>query len=247
MKFAGEVALITGASKGIGAQIAKQLALKGIMVLINFSSSVEDAAKLQQEIRRQGGECELYQFDVSDFQKTQETVKSIIEKYKRVDYLVNNAGITSDNLLLRMSEEEFDRVININLKGVFNCTKHISRYMIKNKFGVIINISSVVGLMGNAGQSNYSASKAGLIGFTKSLAKELGSRNVRVNAIAPGFIETEMTEKLNIIQKKSLISSIALKRLGTTNDVANLVEFLLSEEASYITGEVINISGGLYI
>jgi 3-oxoacyl-[acyl-carrier protein] reductase len=247
MKFAGDVALITGASKGIGAQIARQLAQKGLKVLINYASSDDKAIKLQQEIRKDGGECELFKFDVSDFEKTKEAVDAIIKKYKKIDYLINNAGVTADNLLLKMKEEDFDKVISVNLKGAFNCTKHISRYMIKSRFGVIINVSSVVGLMGNAGQSNYSASKSGLIGLTKSLAKELGSRNIRVNAIAPGFIETEMTEKLNILQKKTLTSSIALRRLGSVEDVANLVEFLLSEHSSYITGEVINISGGLYI
>ena len=247
MKFVGNVALITGASKGIGAQIARQLAQKGITVLINYSSSDDAAVALQQEIRRDGGECELYKFNVADFSQAKSAIDEMIKKYKKLDYLINNAGITSDNLLLKMSEEEFSKVIDVNLKGAFNCTKHVSRWMIKNKFGVIINISSVVGLMGNAGQSNYAASKSGLIGFTKSLARELGSRNIRVNAIAPGFIETEMTEKLNIIQRKTLVSSIALKRLGKTEDVANLVEFLISEEADYITGETINISGGLYI
>ncbi len=247
MKFAGEIALISGASRGIGAQMARQLAQRGIKVIINYSKNTDAAASLQQEIRREGGECEIMQFNVSDFEETKNAVSNIIEKNKRIDYLVNNAGITADNLILKMGEDEFGRVIDVNLKGAFNCTKHVSKWMIKHKFGVIVNIASVVGLMGNAGQSNYAASKAGLIGFTKSLAKELGSRNIRVNAVAPGFIETEMTEKLNIIQKKSLIGSIALKRLGTTKDVANLVEFLLSENASYITGEVINISGGLYI
>ncbi len=247
MKFAGEIALISGASRGIGAQMARQLAQRGIKVIINYSKNTDAAASLQQEIRREGGECEIMQFNVSDFEETKNAVSNIIEKNKRIDYLVNNAGITADNLILKMGEDEFGRVIDVNLKGAFNCTKHVSKWMIKHKFGVIVNMASVVGLMGNAGQSNYAASKAGLIGFTKSLAKELGSRNIRVNAVAPGFIETEMTEKLNIIQKKSLIGSIALKRLGTTKDVANLVEFLLSENASYITGEVINISGGLYI
>ncbi len=247
MRFAQNVALITGASRGIGSHIAKRLAGRGLKIIANYSSNTDAATELQQEIRREGGECEVMQFNVADFEETKEAVGEIIKKYKRIDYLVNNAGVTSDNLILKMSEEEFDRVISVNLKGVFNCTKHVSRWMIKHKFGVIVNVSSVIGLMGNAGQSNYAASKAGIIGFTKSLAKELGSRNIRVNAIAPGFIETEMTEKLNILQRKNLIGAIALRRLGSPEDVANLVEFLLSEEASYITGEVINISGGLYI
>ncbi len=247
MRFSGEVVLVTGASRGIGAQIARRLAGRSLKVIANYSKNMEAATAVADEIRREGGYCELMQFDVSDYNAVGEAIGAIVKKYGRLDYLINNAGVTADNLVLKMSEEEFDRVIKVNLKGAFNCCRHAARWMIKKRFGVIINISSVVGLMGNAGQANYSASKAGLIGLTKSLAKELGSRNIRVNAIAPGFIETEMTEKLNIIQKKALISSIALKRLGTTEDVAALVEFLISEEASYITGEVINISGGLYI
>ncbi|HHS48529.1 MAG TPA: SDR family oxidoreductase, partial [Desulfurella acetivorans] len=165
----------------------------------------------------------------------------------KIDYLVNNAGIVSDNLIIKMKEEEFDKVVRLNLYGTFNCSKVAAKYMLKQRFGVIVNISSIIGLFGNAGQSNYAASKAGIIGFTKSLAKELGSRNIRVNAVAPGFIETDMTNGLNIIQKKFLTDRIALKRLGSSQDVANLVAFLLSEEASYITGETIGINGGLSI
>ncbi len=247
MRFKGSVALVTGASRGIGAQIAYQLALRGITVLVNFSRSKEAAVELAQKIRRDGGTCDLLKFDVSNFEEVESSVGDVISKYKRIDYLVNNAGITKDNLILRMSKEEIDAVIDVNLKGVVNCCKHVSKFMVKNKFGVIVNISSVVGLMGNAGQVNYAASKAGIIGLTKSLAKELGSRNIRVNAVAPGYIETEMTEKLHMLQKKALMSNLIIKRLGTPEDVANVVEFLLSEEASYITGEVINVSGGLYI
>ena len=247
MKFKGEVALITGASRGIGSQIAYKLAMRGIVVLINYSRSEEAALKLAQDIRREGGVCDVVKFDVSNFDEVGSAVEDVIKKHKRIDYLVNNAGITKDNLILRMSKDEIDAVIDINLKGALNCSRHVGKYMVKNKFGVIVNISSVVALMGNAGQSNYSASKAGLIGLTKSLARELGSRNIRVNAVAPGYIETEMTEKLNVLQKKALMGNLVIKRLGTPEDVANVVEFLLSEEASYITGEVINVSGGLYI
>jgi len=247
MKFKGNVALITGASRGIGAAIAYRLSLKGITVLINYSRSEEAAVELAQKIRREGGNCDLVRFDVSNYDEVEVAVKEIVDKHKRIDYLVNNAGITKDNLILRMTRDEIESVLDVNLKGTINCCKHVSKYMVKNKFGVIVNISSVVGLMGNAGQANYASSKAGLIGLTKSLAKELGSRNIRVNAVAPGYIETEMTEKLNVLQKKALMSNLVIKRLGKPEDVASVVEFLLSEEASYITGEVINVSGGLYI
>ncbi len=247
MKFKGNVALITGASRGIGAAIAYQLSLKGITVLINYSKSEEAAVELAQRIRREGGNCDLVRFDVSNFDEVEAAVKEIVDKHKRIDYLVNNAGITKDNLILRMTNDEIESVLDVNLKGAINCCRHVSKYMVKNKFGVIVNISSVVGLMGNAGQANYASSKAGLVGLTKSLARELGSRNIRVNAVAPGYIETEMTEKLNVLQRKALMSNLVIKRLGKPEDVANVVEFLLSEEASYITGEVINVSGGLYI
>ncbi len=247
MKFKGDVALITGASRGIGAAIACQLSLKGITVLINYSKSEEAAVELAQRIRREGGNCDTVRFDVSNYDEVETAIKEIIDKHKRIDYLINNAGITKDNLILRMTRDEIESVLDVNLKGAINCCKHVSKYMVKNKFGVIVNISSVVGLMGNAGQSNYASSKAGLVGLTKSLARELGSRNIRVNAVAPGYIETEMTEKLNVLQRKALMSNLVIKRLGKPEDVANVVEFLLSEEASYITGEVINVSGGLYI
>ena len=247
MKFKGSVALITGASKGIGAQIAYQLAKDGLTVIVNYSHSKDKAEELCERIKAEGGSCEVCGFDVSDFDQVGDAVSEIIKNHKRIDYLVNNAGITDDDLIMRMDKEKIDRVIDVNLKGALYCSKHVSRWMIKSRFGVIVNISSIIGLMGNAGQSNYAASKAGLIGLTKSLAKELGARNIRVNAVAPGYIETDMTAVLNDDQKKALADNIALKRLGTVEDVANLVEFLLSEDASYITGEVINISGGLYI
>ncbi len=247
MKFKGNVALITGASRGIGATIAYQLSLKGITVLINYSKNEEAAVELAQKIRREGGNCDVVKFDVSSYDDVEAVVREIIDKYKKIDYLINNAGIAKDNLILRMTKDDIESVLNVNLKGAINCCKHVSKHMVKNKFGVIVNISSVVGLMGNAGQANYASSKAGLVGLTKSLARELGSRNIRVNAVAPGYIETEMTEKLNVLQKKVLMSNLVIKRLGKPEDVSNVVEFLLSEEASYITGEVINVSGGLYI
>ncbi len=247
MSFSGNIAVVTGASKGIGASIAEYLAKRGLKVIINYSSSEDSAFAVSENIKKDGGSCDILRFNVVDFEESKDAFDEIIGKYKKIDYLVNNAGITADNLMLRMKEEEFDRVIAVNLKGVFNCTKHAVKSMIKNKFGSIVNISSVVGLMGNAGQANYAASKAGVIGLTKSLAKELGSRNIRINAIAPGFIETSMTKKLNILQRKMLVDSIALKRLGKPEDVANLAAFILSDEAGYITGETINISGGLYI
>ncbi len=245
MSYKGTVAIVSGASKGIGSAIAIELAKKGLNVIINYNSSEEDAIKLSETIKKEQGKCEIKRFDVSNYSEVETAFSQIIEKHKTIDYLVNNAGVVYDNLIIKMKEEEFDKVIKTNLYGTFNCSKIAAKYMIKQKFGVIVNISSIIGLFGNAGQSNYAASKAGIIGLTKSLAKELGSRNIRVNAIAPGFIETEMTESLNIIQKKLLTERISLKRLGKVEDVANLVSFLLSEESSYITGEVISVSGGL--
>ncbi|HEX13705.1 MAG: 3-oxoacyl-[acyl-carrier-protein] reductase [Desulfurella sp.] len=247
MGYKGSVAIISGASKGIGAAIAVELAKKGLNVIINYNASEEQAMKLSETIKKEQGKCEIKKFDVSNFAEVEAAFAEVVDKYKTIDYLVNNAGIVSDNLIIKMKEEEFDRVIKTNLYGVFNCSKIAAKYMIKQKFGVIVNISSIIGIFGNAGQSNYAASKAGIIGFTKSLAKELGSRNIRVNAVAPGFIETDMTESLNIIQKKLLTDKISLKRLGSGEDIANVVAFLLSEESSYITGEVINVSGGLTI
>ncbi len=247
MSYKGNVAIITGASRGIGAAIAIELAKKGLNVIINYNSNEEKAIAVSEAIKKDQGKCEIKKFDVSNSVQVEAAFAEIIDKYKSIDYLVNNAGIVSDNLIIKMKDDEFDRVIKTNLYGAFNCSKIAAKYMLKQKFGVILNITSIIGIMGNAGQSNYAASKAGIIGLTKSLAKELGSRNIRVNAIAPGFIETDMTENLNIIQRKFLVDKIALKRLGTSEDVANLATFLISEEASYITGEVISINGGLSI
>jgi 3-oxoacyl-[acyl-carrier protein] reductase len=247
MGYKGDVVVITGASKGIGVSIAIELAKKGLSVIMNYHSSEEKAIAVSELIKKEQGKSEIKKFDVSNFAEVEKAFEEIIDKYKKIDYLVNNAGIVSDNLIIKMKEEEFDKVVRLNLYGTFNCSKVAAKYMLKQRFGVIVNISSIVGLFGNAGQSNYAASKAGIIGFTKSLAKELGSRNIRVNAVAPGFIETDMTDGLNIIQKKFLTDKIALKRLGSSQDVANLVAFLLSEEAGYITGETIGINGGLSI
>jgi len=238
-----KVALITGASRGIGREITLALAKEGFSLALNFFEKDDDLKSLEQELK--GVNYKLYQADVSNFEQVEEMIKSAHKDFSRIDVLVNNAGITRDNLLMRMSEEEFDSVINVNLKGTFNCMKHISRIMLKQKSGSIINISSITGVSGNAGQTNYAASKAGVIGLTKSAAKELASRNIRVNAIAPGFIDTAMTEKLNDKVKESMLSHIPLGRYGTTIDVANLVTFLASEKSNYITGQVIHVDGGM--
>lgn len=242
----GKVALITGASRGIGSQIAITLAKEGASVIVNYNGSAAKAEEIVKEITDAGGQAEAVQCNVSDYTKAEDLMKYIIEKYKKLDILVNNAGITKDNLLMKMSEEEFDAVISTNLKGAFNCIKHVSRQMLKQRGGRIINISSVSGVLGNAGQANYCASKAGLIGLTKSVARELGSRGITVNAIAPGFIETEMTAILpETILKAAIDSQIPMKRLGTTEDIANTAAFLASEKAGYITGQVICVDGGM--
>ncbi len=241
----GKIALVTGASRGIGRQIAISMAREGALVIVNYNGSAARAEETVKEITESGGQAEAVQCNVSDYAAVEEMVKYVIGKYKRLDVLVNNAGITKDNLLMKMGEEDFDAVIGINLKGAFNCTKHVSRQMLKQKGGRIINISSVSGVMGNAGQANYCASKAGVIGLTKSVARELGSRGITVNAIAPGFIDTEMTEVLSEDVKKAMGEQIPLKRFGRTEDVAEAAVFLASDRAAYITGQVINIDGGM--
>lgn len=241
----GKVAVVTGASRGIGRQIAKTMAREGAIVIVNYNGSAAKAEEVVKEITEAGGQAEAMQCNVSDYAASQEFLNSVIGKYKRIDILVNNAGITRDNLLMKMSEEDFDAVLDTNLKGAFNCTKHVSRQMLKQRGGRIINISSVSGVAGNAGQANYCASKAGVIGLTKSVARELGSRGITVNAIAPGFIETEMTEVLPEDVKKSMGDQIPLKRFGKTEDVAEMAAFLASDKAAYVTGQVICVDGGM--
>ncbi|MCM8711767.1 3-oxoacyl-[acyl-carrier-protein] reductase [Clostridium sp. SYSU_GA19001] len=241
----GKVALITGAGRGIGKAIALKFSELGASIVVNYRSSEKEAQELIDEIKKRGGEAAAVQGDVSSFLDAEKVVKFAIEKFGRLDILVNNAGITKDTLLLRMKEEDFDKVLEVNLKGVFNCTKYASSVMLKQKSGKIINISSVIGLIGNAGQANYAAAKAGIIGFTKSVAKELGARGITVNAIAPGFITTDMTEVLSDKLKEKLLENVPLKKLGTPEDVANLAAFLASDNANYITGQVINVDGGM--
>ncbi len=240
-----KIAIVTGASRGIGKRIASTLAEEG-MILALVARNEEKLVELKNELHDSEIHS-VYSCDVSNFNEVEKVVKSVFEKNGKIDYLVNNAGITRDSLLLRMREEDWDNVISINLKGVFNFTKHVIPYMARQRSGKIVNISSIVGLMGNAGQSNYAASKSGIIGFTKSIAKEYGSKGITVNAIAPGFIETDMTAKLPDRVKEEYIKSIPLKRFGKPEDIAKVVKFLLSDDADYITGETINVSGGLYI
>ena len=240
-----QIALVTGASRGIGKAIALKLAEEGYMVVVNYNGSSEKAAETKEEIEALGGTAITIKCDVSDFHQCEALVKDIVEKYGRIDVLVNNAGITKDGLLMRMSEEDFMDVININLKGAFNCIRHVSRYMMKQRYGKIINIASVVGVAGNAGQANYAASKAGIIGLTKSAAKELASRNITVNAIAPGFIETDMTSVLKDEVKEKLMSQIPIGHFGSAKDVANAAAFLASIDAGYITGQVFHVDGGM--
>lgn len=241
----GKVAIITGASRGIGSGIAKVFAEQGANVAFTYSSSVESAMALENELNSLGVKAKGYQSNAANFNEAQQLVDDVIAEFGTVDVLINNAGITKDNLLMRMSEEDFDKVIEINLKSVFNMTKAVQKIMLKNRNGSIVNMSSVVGVKGNAGQANYAASKAGMNGFTKSIALELGSRNIRCNAIAPGFIETEMTAKLNEDVVKGWRDAIPLKRGGTPEDVANVCVFLASDMSAYVTGQVINVDGGM--
>jgi 3-oxoacyl-[acyl-carrier protein] reductase len=237
--------LITGASRGIGKGIATVFAEHGANVVFTYSSSVDAANALETELQALGVQAKGYQSNAADFEQAQELVENVLADFSTIDVLINNAGITKDNLLMRISEEDFDKVIEVNLKSVFNLTKAVQRTMLKQRHGSIINMSSVVGVKGNAGQSNYAASKAGIIGFSKSVALELGSRNIRCNVIAPGFIETEMTAKLSEEVVAGWRAGIPLKRGGTPNDVANACVFLASDLSSYITGQVINVDGGM--
>lgn len=240
-----KVALVTGASRGIGRQIALSLAKEGATVVVNYNGNKEKADEVVAAIVAEGGVAESYGCNVADFEAAGEMITEVIKKYGSLDILVNNAGITKDGLLLKMTEEDFDKVIDINLKGSFNCIKHVSRQMLKQKAGRIINMSSVVGVVGNAGQTNYAASKAGVIGMTKSVARELGSRGITVNAIAPGYIDTDMTAVLSDEIKGQIVDSVPLKRMGQVEDIANAVVFLASDKASYITGQVLSVDGGM--
>lgn len=245
--LSNKVAIVTGASRGIGAKVAKTLADNNAIVIVNYAGSKEKAENVVDEITKSGKKAEAYKCNVASFDKVKEMMDYVVKTYGRIDILVNNAGITKDNLLLRMSEQEFDDVIDVNLKGTFNCMKNVTRQMMRQKSGRIINMSSVVGVHGNAGQLNYSASKAGIIGMTKSLAKEMASRNITVNAIAPGFIETDMTEQLDENVKKQILAGIPANSLGNVNDIAWTVLFLASDGARYITGQVIGVDGGMGI
>jgi 3-oxoacyl-[acyl-carrier protein] reductase len=241
----GKVALITGASRGIGKGIALTFAQHGASVAFTYSSSVEAAQELEKELVASGVKAKGYQSNAADFDQAQQLVSDVLNDFETIDVLINNAGITKDNLLMRITEEDFDKVIEVNLKSVFNMTKAVQRTMLKQRYGSIINMSSVVGVKGNAGQSNYAASKAGIIGFSKSIALELGSRNIRSNVIAPGFIETEMTAKLPDDVVDSWRAGIPLKRGGTPEDVANACVYLASDLSTYITGQVLNVDGGM--
>ncbi|MEN8906547.1 MAG: 3-oxoacyl-[acyl-carrier-protein] reductase [Clostridiales bacterium] len=245
MKLEGKTALITGSGRGLGKSIALKLAEMGANIVLNDIESSEAVDETQSEFKEKGYNTIVTKGDVRNFDDVQKMVKSAIEKFGKIDILVNNAGITRDGPLLLMSEEAWDSVLDINLKGAFVCTKLVSKTMIKKKSGVIVNIASVVGVMGNAGQANYSASKAGLIGFTKSTAKELSKRGIRCNAVAPGFIQSKMTEVLDEKTKGAYLNNIPLNRFGTPEEVASVIGFLASDDSKYITGQVINIDGGL--
>ena len=241
----GKTAIITGGSRGIGKSIVEIFAKHGANVAFTYNSSAESAKAIAAEVSKEGVKVKCYKSDASNFDNAQNLAAAVHKEFGSIDILINNAGITKDNLLMRMSEEDFDRVIQVNLKSVFNMTKAVQRVMLKQRKGSIINMSSVIGLKGNAGQSNYAASKAGVIGFTKSMAIELGSRNIRSNAIAPGFIVTEMTENLGEETIKKYYENIPLKRGGTPEEVANTCVFLASDMSSYITGQVLNVDGGM--
>lgn len=246
MEETKKVALVTGAARGIGKEIALNLAENGYNISINYRTKTTDLDELKKEIETNYAvKCCLVQGDVANFEDCEKFVEETVQELGKIDILVNNAGITKDGLLMRMSKEDFTSVIDVNLVGTFNVTRNVIPLMIKQKSGRIINISSVVGVSGNSGQTNYSASKAGIIGFTKSLAKEVSSRNILVNAVAPGFISTDMTKVLSEAIKENINTQIPLKRMGSAKDIANVVKFLASEESSYITGQVINVDGGM--
>lgn len=240
-----KVAIVTGGTRGIGRAIALKLAHEGANIVINYRNSDKEAEELKAILEEKGVKVLTVKCDISNFEDSKNFIDKCKEVFGKIDILVNNAGITKDTLIMRMKEEDFDSVIDVNLKGTFNCAKHASAIMLKQRFGKIINMTSVVGIAGNAGQVNYAASKAGVIGLTKSLAKELGSRGITVNAVAPGFINTDMTASLSEKVKEEASKNIPLKRLGEPEDVANLVGFLASDAANYITGQVVNVDGGM--
>ncbi|MBN9652814.1 3-oxoacyl-[acyl-carrier-protein] reductase [Halobacillus sp. GSS1] len=240
-----QVALVTGASRGIGKAIALELASQGAKVAVNYAGSEDKAEAVVQEIKEHGGVAMKIQANVSNDEDVKRMVKTVVDEFGRLDILVNNAGITKDNLLMRMKEEEFDSVIDTNLKGVFLCTKGVTRQMMKQKYGRIINVASIVGVSGNPGQANYVAAKAGVIGMTKSNAKELAARNIQVNAVAPGYIATDMTDALTDEQREQMLAMIPLKRLGEGEDVARVVRFLASKDAAYMTGQTLHVDGGM--
>ncbi|MEQ8910044.1 MAG: 3-oxoacyl-[acyl-carrier-protein] reductase [Vicingaceae bacterium] len=241
----GKVALVTGATRGIGKGVALKLAEQGADVAFTYRSSAEKAKAVEDELKAFGVKAKGYQSNAADFAQTEEMIKTVVEEFERIDAVVNNAGITRDGLLMRMSEENWDDVIDTNLKSVFNVTKAVQRTLLKQRSGSIINMSSIVGVKGNAGQSNYAASKAGIIGFTKSIAQELGSRNIRCNAIAPGFIETEMTGELGEEAMEAWLKTIPLNRPGTTDDVANAVLYLASDLSTYVSGQTLSVCGAM--
>ncbi len=243
--LAGKVALITGASKGIGRKIAEKFVEQGAHVAFTYLSSVEKGQALEKELQSGEAKVKGYRSDASKFEEAEQLIESIVADFGTLDIVVNNAGITKDGLLMRMTEENWDEVLDINLKSIFNVTKAASKVMMKNRFGVFINMSSVVGVQGNAGQSNYAASKAGIIGFSKSIAKELGSRNIRTNVVAPGFIRTEMTDVLDPKVVEGWAQAIPLKRAGETEDVANVCVFLASDMSAYVNGQVLSVCGGM--
>ncbi len=245
MLLDGKVALVTGASRGIGRAIAVRLASEGAKVAINYAGNTAKAEEVKAEIEKNGGEAILVQADISCAEAVDAMIEKVTEAFGQIDILVNNAGITRDGLLMRMKDEDFEAVINTNLKGVFYCTKAVSKLMMKKRSGRIVNMASVVGLMGNAGQANYAAAKAGVIGFSKSAAKELAARGINVNVVAPGFIATDMTAAMTDKAKEATLAGIPLKRMGQPEDVANAVLFLVSDYASYITGQIVNVDGGM--
>lgn len=240
-----KVAIVTGASRGIGREIAITLARYGAKVIVNYCGSKEKAEEVVELIKSEGGIASTYQGDVADSEAMKQMFADVLKEYGSIDVLINNAGITRDNLILKMSDEDFNAVIDTNLKGVYYCLKQVSKIMLKQRSGRIINISSIAGVIGNAGQINYSASKAGVIGMTKALARELGSRGITVNAVAPGFIKTDMTDKLPDAMKDTYVNQIPLKRFGEVSDIAETIAFLASDKAAYITGQTISVDGGM--